>query len=170
MTVRRSLRHDRPGMEANPISFGSQVTMKRRFITAVLAGSLWASCNVWASDDDEIFLQRRTQNGVTYLSGGVGADERDAMQSVQHEYTLWLSFEHEGDPVLSSDTHVAIRDAKGYLVLEAEAEGPWLMVKLPAGRYRVTAKQDDQSGSHIVAVGSKGVTRRAIRFQGKEKS
>ncbi|MFN0314061.1 MAG: carboxypeptidase regulatory-like domain-containing protein [Burkholderiales bacterium] len=144
--------------------------MKRRFIAAVVAGSLLASFSVWASDDEEFFLEPRTHNGVVYLSGGVGADERDAMQAVQHEYTLWLSFEHEGESVLSSDTEVAIRDAKGRLVLEAEAEGPWLMVKLPAGRYRVTAKQEDQSGSQIVAVGSKGVTRRAIRFQGKEKS
>ncbi|MSQ60719.1 MAG: hypothetical protein EXR36_14045 [Betaproteobacteria bacterium] len=92
------------------------------------------------------------------------------MRAVQHEYTLWLSFEHEGEAVLTADTEVAIRDANGRLVFEAAAEGPWIMVNLPAGRYRVTAKQDDQLGSQIVAVGSKGVTRSAMRFQGKEKS
>ncbi len=143
--------------------------MKRSLITAVIAGSLLASINVPASEDDEFLLEPRTQNGVIYLSGGVGLDERDAMQAVQHEYTLWLSFEQKDEAALSADTEVAIRDAKGRLILAATTEGPWLMVKLPAGRYRVSATQEDAWGSKTVAVGSKGVTRHAIRLQDKER-
>ena len=143
--------------------------MKRSLIMAVMACSLVASFNIPASEDDEFLLEPRTQNGVIYLSGGVGMDERDAMQAVQHEYTLWLSFEQKDEAALSADTEVAIRDTKGRLILEATAEGPWLMVKLPVGRYRVTAKQDDAWGSQTVAVRSKGVTRHAIRLQDKER-
>ncbi len=142
--------------------------MKRSLFAAFIAGSLVASLNALASEDEEFLLEARNQNGVIYLSGGVGLDERDAMQAVQHQYTLWLSFVQMGDATLSADTEVAIRDAKGKLILEATAEGPWLMVKLPAGRYRVNAQQDDAWGSQTVTVGRKGVTRQAVRLNEKE--
>ncbi len=139
---------------------------KHRFIAAMIAGSLMASANVPAADE-EFLPELRSQNGVIYLSGGVGLDEREAMQAVRNEYSLWLTFAQTGVTAYSSDTEVAIRDSKGALVLEATAEGPWLMIKLPPGRYRVTARQDETSGSHNVTVNVKGVTRQVVRLQEK---
>jgi len=142
--------------------------MRRRLVAAVMAWSAFASQSAFASEDEEFRLEARSQNGVIFLSGGVGADERDAMLAVQREYTLWLSFEQKGEHDLSSDTEVRIHDARGKVILETVAEGPWLMVKLPAGHYRVTARQDDAEGSRSVTVRGKGTTRQVIQLMTKE--
>ena len=69
---------------------------------------------------------------------------------------------------MSADTEVVIRDSKGKVILETMAEGPWLMIKLPAGHYRVSARQDDTAGSQLVTVHGKGVTRQVVRLHEKQ--
>ncbi len=83
-------------------------------------------------------LEARSEQGISYLSGGIGLDERDALRSRATEYDLMLSFAEKTGKYLS-DVEVVITDAQGNRVLEAVSEGPWFFVKLPTGRYTVRA-------------------------------
>ena len=51
--------------------------MKRSLITIAVVGTLAVSVITRAQDEEESFqVAPRIQNGVSYLSGGVGMDER----------------------------------------------------------------------------------------------
>lgn len=101
----------------------------------------------------------RTQGTVTYLTGGVGKEESDAIKKVQGRYPLSLLFVERGGPNAwhyLANVRVTIRDAAGKTLLEATAEGPFLLAKLPEGRYTVIAEMY-----------GKPITRRADLTQGK---
>lgn len=78
---------------------------------------------------------------VEYLSGGVGRDEAQAIEAAATHWPLTLEFAikdgHRAD--FAADVKVTVRDAKGHAALEATAAGPFLLAKLPAGRYSVDA-------------------------------
>jgi hypothetical protein len=81
-------------------------------------------------------------SGVTFLSGGAGADERQEMQSQRARYSLWLTAAARGGAFLSDvDVRVLSRPS-GIPVLEHRMTGPWLYAALPAGTYVVEATAD----------------------------
>jgi hypothetical protein len=82
-----------------------------------------------------------TENGITYLSGGFDREEALAMLAEARSYPLSLVFSagQRHDPV--ADVKVAIKDAAGKLLLDTYATGPIMLVRLPAGRYTISALQ-----------------------------
>ena len=78
---------------------------------------------------------------VQYLSGGVGQDEAQAIESASKQWPLTLEFaikdKAHSDFAAAVDVHV--RDAKGHTVLKTTSSGPFLLAKLPAGHYGVDA-------------------------------
>lgn len=98
-------------------------------------------------------------SSVPYLSGGVGEDERAALQAVETDYSLKLSFASAAGNYLTR-VSVRILDEDGRAVLDLLAEGPLLLVNLPAGRYRVLANADGRAQSHDVSIPAQG--RRAL--------
>lgn len=101
----------------------------------------------------------RSQGSVTYLTGGVGKEESDAIKRVQDRYPLSLLFVERGGPNTwhyLANVRVSIQDAAGKSLLETTAEGPFLLAKLPEGRYTVVAKVRGQL-----------ITRRVDLTQGK---
>jgi hypothetical protein len=79
-----------------------------------------------------------TDEGVRYLVGGVGSDERKMMEQLDADYNVKFIFANSfGDYI--SDVEVRIDDLKGKTVARLVTNGPWLYVKLAAGGYRVRA-------------------------------
>ena len=78
---------------------------------------------------------------VEYLSGGIGLDESRAIESASHQWPLILEFVAKDGQHASflTDVQVRVRDAKGHTTLEATSDGPFLLAKLPPGRYSVDA-------------------------------
>ncbi|WP_459575100.1 hypothetical protein [Cupriavidus sp. 8B] len=67
---------------------------------------------------------------MTYLSGGVGADESGAIKSEMPKYPLVLEFAgstQAGNEYLA-EVPVSIVNAHGKIVLETDARGPFLLV------------------------------------------
>lgn len=95
----------------------------------------------------------RDYQGIRYVSGGVGQDERDYLKSVQHQFNLGLMFAAAGGAFLSA-VQITIQDARGNTVLDAVAEGPYFYAALPPGSYTVTASLDRQSQRKRVNVGA----------------
>jgi hypothetical protein len=83
------------------------------------------------------------QGQVRYVSGGIGKDEAQAFRQAERRYPLALEFANQTKPhdEFTADVRVVIRDAKGDTVLDTVAGGPFLLAKLPAGRYEIKATQ-----------------------------
>ncbi len=125
--------------------------MERRivFFPMFLAALLLFSPALFAAegsmaDNDAMMPQEQVYEGVHYMTGGIGLDERAAMSSVAGNYTLKLMFAvKEGNYV--SDVGVVIRNAKGDTVLRAVTDGPWMLVKLGKGDYKITASYGEKN-------------------------
>jgi hypothetical protein len=99
-------------------------------------------------------IQPQTQGEVSFVSGGVGGVEQQAMQAMQADYNLNLLFSVQGTGEYLSDVQVTIRDAQGNVFLETVADGPKLFANLKPGRYLVTANQNGRVVQKKATVGN----------------
>jgi hypothetical protein len=100
--------------------------------------------------------------GISYISGGIGLDERERLTSIGKNYSLKLVFAVKSREYLA-DVRVKILDNSGKKVLDAVSEGPWFYADLPTGKYTVSASlsgREKQSAANIV----KGQTQTSLRF------
>lgn len=101
----------------------------------------------------------RIQGEVLYRSGGIGEDEAKAMQEAAREYPLALEFvarEGDGHGAFLADVDVSIRDAGGNQVLRTRSDGPYLLARLPAGRYVITARHEDTPHERRITIPARG--------------
>ncbi|MGC5887475.1 hypothetical protein [Ralstonia pseudosolanacearum] len=87
------------------------------------------------SDAPEIHFESE----IAYVSGGIGSDERDAMHVMAHRFNVRLNIVSEKAGEALSDVDVSVVDANGKLRLRVRTAGPLLYMKLPRGRYQITA-------------------------------
>ena len=100
-------------------------------------------------------IKPQTQGEVSFVSGGVGGDERSAMQAIRADYNLSLLFSVQGSGEYLSDVKVSITDAKGNTLLETVSDGPMLLASLKPGHYNVSAELDGQVAHKKAMVGNK---------------
>jgi hypothetical protein len=85
-------------------------------------------------------LTPKTENGVSYLCGGIGQDEAAQMKQAARDHGLMLTFAARNGSYLA-DVNVDITDASGNTVLRTTCDGPIMLVDLPkAGNYRIRAE------------------------------
>jgi hypothetical protein len=101
------------------------------------------------------------QAGVaSYVSGGIGDGQAQQFEAAFKRYPLVIKlFEGTGGSTaeFTAEARVKITDAKGGVALEARAEGPYMLVRLPAGNYRVGASLNGKSlADHQVHVTDSG--------------
>lgn len=107
------------------------------------------------------------QGSVEYVSGGIGIDESEAMKAASGNYPLALTFaaQRGGKADYVADVAVVIRDAQGKSVLQVTAEGPYMLVKLPAGSYRISATFDGKAQERQVSVQDAGTARAMFEWK-----
>jgi hypothetical protein len=98
--------------------------------------------------------QPKEQNGVTYISGGVGTDEQNAMRALRADYNLQLTFATKQTGAYRSDVQLDILDAKGAGVLSVANTGPMFFAKLPPGTYRISAAAEGKTFKRTVKLGN----------------
>ena len=86
----------------------------------------------------------KTLQDEPYVSGGVGVEEREALQRERVSYALTVKTAAKGGAYLA-DVGVRITDKAGKPVLETKLDGPWLLVNLKLGEYKVTANYGGKS-------------------------
>lgn len=87
-----------------------------------------------------------------YACGGVGLDEQQRMKDEARNRDLMLTFATTTGSYVA-DVAVRIRDSRGGTVIDANCDGPIMLVDLPAaGRYRVTARYGDLVREQAVTV------------------
>lgn len=137
--------------------------MARLIIAALLTAAVsGAAAAQVANSADPV----RTRDGVRYACTGVGADSR-------HD-PRWPGFSAKlvfaaGNGGYLSQVATRIADGQGRAVLDVQDCGPWLLVDLPAGRYRVVATARDSQGRSSesisgLTVGGGGQAEAVLRF------
>ena len=127
--------------------------MQYRVITAIgLALLFFGLGSVGSAVELASSVQPQTYQGISYLSGGIGEEERDALRQMDREYNVKLIFAAK-DGVYVSNVNVTIEDGSGKKVLEAVSDGPWFYAKLPPGKYNVMAQVRGQRHKRVVEVG-----------------
>ncbi|QVQ27900.1 carboxypeptidase-like regulatory domain-containing protein [Achromobacter deleyi] len=107
------------------------------------------------------------QGSVEFVSGGIGIDESEAMKAASRDYPLALTFaaQRDGKADYVANVAVAIQDAQGKSVLQATAEGPYMLVKLPAGNYKISATYNGQAQEREVSVQNAGTARAMFEWK-----
>ena len=85
---------------------------------------------------------------ASYVSGGIGEGEAQRLQAQERDYSLTVELLEHATPrdQYTADANVKITDARdGRTVLDAKADGPFMLVQLPAGNYRVAASLHGRS-------------------------
>jgi hypothetical protein len=98
-------------------------------------------------------IKKGNMNGVKYLTGGVGLDERAAIQKMAKDnYNLQFVFAEASGPYLA-DIMVDIQGKDGKQLVDMSAAGPWFFAKLPNGQYKITVIHDGKSEIRHLVVG-----------------
>lgn len=130
------------------------MTSRKAMIAAAIAvsGLTLAASAIGAPVSDLPAIQK--QGEVAYRMGGIGQQEANALKHAARRYPLELEFLLKAKPreEYLSAVKVRINDAREKTVLDITANGPFLLAKMPAGKYVVTAEHDGKIESRTVAI------------------
>lgn len=100
-------------------------------------------------------MEKQTENGVTFVCGGVGVGEATQMKQMANDYDLMLTFATQRGNYLA-DVNVGIADTKGKSVLKVTCGAPILLVDISKpGTYKIIAKAGDKTLTRTATVGTK---------------
>ncbi|MGA2548637.1 MAG: carboxypeptidase-like regulatory domain-containing protein [Burkholderiaceae bacterium] len=101
-------------------------------------------------------LVEQHAGSIAYVTGGVGDSEDAAIKQMMPQYSVSMTFaERQGDKaVYLADVPVSVRDSNGQTVLNIKTNGPYLLVRLPAGRYTLEASHQGRTESRSISVTS----------------
>ena len=109
-------------------------------------------------------LAMKTANGISYVSGGFGIDERETLRTLSQDDNVELSFALQ-DKEYIGGANVLIRDDTGAAVLKTISDGPLFFAKLPPGKYTVEATAMGKTLKQVAHVESKGQTKLYFAWQ-----
>lgn len=89
----------------------------------------------------------KTENGVTYVCGGIGQAEAEQMKRAASGYDMMLTFaERNGSYLADVDVDIASGKGKGASLLSAHCDGPIMLIDLPkAGTYHIQAEAEGRT-------------------------
>jgi len=115
----------------------------------VIAGVL----STWTPDSPAL-PPDTASSGHSYVNGGVGKEEADAMRAQATDYPLELVFVRAADSreEFVADVHLVIADAGGRALVDRDAQGPIVLARVPDGAYTITAERGGEQRIHRVDV------------------
>ena len=84
-----------------------------------------------------------------YQCSGIGLEEREAAENVPH--TLRLEFA-QADGHYLGGVAASLSDARGNEILAVRCPGPWVLLDLPDGTYRVSASFEGKTVTRKVTI------------------
>lgn len=99
----------------------------------------------------------------TFLSGGIGDEDRTRLEAMEKSFSLKLVLAGEGGMFLD-DVHISITDAAKNSVLVTDTEGPILLVQLNPGKYIITAQVQGLTQTQPVTIRKNRHSNITIRF------
>ena len=92
-------------------------------------------------------------NLYVVASGGVGDEERSAMESQAGRYSMRMVFSESNGQYIVAD-HVSLRK-KGTEVMSMDNAGPLLYAQIPPGQYALAVSYHDVTQTRSVTIGSR---------------
>jgi hypothetical protein len=89
------------------------------------------------SGEEDLFEKGRAGD-ISFLSGGVGKQEREILKEIGGKYPLKLIFSNKKGEYLS-DVIVKVLDQNDKTILTTVSNGPWVFINLPSGTYHLMA-------------------------------
>ena len=82
--------------------------------------------------------------GISYITGGVGEGETNAIlaEAKQWPVLLEMSQMENGRGVWIFGAKVKVLNSQGKVVFDAPADGPYILINLPAGDYSIEASYE----------------------------
>ena len=83
----------------------------------------------------------QSQGKTEFVTGGIGRDESELMKKEARAWPLLLELTQARAPrpEYISDVQITIKDKSGNTVLDATADGPYMLIRLAPGRYSLDA-------------------------------
>ncbi len=106
-------------------------------------------------------VQPQTYESVHYITGGIGNAEQTELKASEKDYNLHMTFSAIKDQAFLSDVAVQIVDKDQKKVFDVSNTGPYLNVKLPDGKYELTASYKGETRKHAFTL-SKGSSEKAV--------
>jgi hypothetical protein len=128
-----------------------KIVKSQHFVYPLLASLLLLSTACVAGGLPE----QHVAGKVTYVTGGIGKDEANALKRAAPAYPLEVMFVRKGEAGqrdYAAGDKVEIRDARGRILLNTETDGPFLLAKLPPGHYSIEASNEGMSQTRSVTV------------------
>jgi hypothetical protein len=129
--------------------------MNKLLYSALLAAAsmtVMTAQPVFAQDDAGALPAATTVGNASFISGGIGIDQSEAMKAAASKYSLELVFSARKDKnapasagataAYTADVKVKITDRAGKTVIDTVSQGPYLLANLPDGAYQVEASAD----------------------------
>src|SRR6185312_16885951 len=91
------------------------------------------------------------QGEVRFITGGIGEEERSAIEAGKHDYNLHITAANAKGQYYGNE-RVKILDRSGTPVIDSSA-GPLFYAKLPPGTYTVEVSLDGKMDRRQVTVG-----------------
>jgi hypothetical protein len=101
--------------------------------------------------------QPQTQDGITFISGGVGLGSQHYIESLEKDYTLHVLFVQMGTGAFFANLPVQVVDnASATTILNTVSAGPMFFAKLKPGSYSVTSSHNGKPITKNVVVPAQG--------------
>lgn len=104
----------------------------------------------------------QSQGQIEFLTGGIGLDESRAILLEGGKWPLMLELAKASTPRAAyiSNVQIIIKDISNSIVLETITDGPYLLAKLPQGKYSLEATYDGKTlhQDFILQQGHKKIT------------
>ena len=80
-------------------------------------------------------------HGISYISGGVGEEESQAILAEAKQWPLLLELSQleNGRGVWIFGAKIKILNTNNQLAFDAQADGPYILINLPVGQYQIEA-------------------------------
>jgi hypothetical protein len=104
---------------------------------------------VWA----QVPEAQRSQ-GISYITGGVGEEESTAILAEAKQWPLLLELSQleNGRGVWIFGSQIKIANAKGAMIFDAKADGPYMLVNLDAGDYVIQASYQGVEQKRAISI------------------
>jgi hypothetical protein len=121
---------------------------------------------VWAQDDRAPLPAAKQAGDITYVTGGVAYEEVPAFKDAKRDYPLAIEiYEKAGSKnQFTADTQVKLIDKEGDVVFDAQADGPYMLVKAPPGQYKMEASLNGKTVTKQVNVNARGTANPVVVF------
>lgn len=96
--------------------------------------------------------KRSAKNGIQYMTGGIGEEDKFDMRPYAKKFTLNLLFSQGVAGEYITDTNVNIYNEQSELVFRIKGAKPMLYVNLPAGIYTILASNHGERLRHKITI------------------